>query len=299
MRFRRTTKLLAFFLLLFPMQELSAEPALPLSLDLGVYPEGNGTVTDARLDWRWSARLSSTAEFSFANDSDSGDLPEFGAGALYSVISGDGSLVVSPVVWSNRLGILRYSLAVGLGMKTESFRERGTYQSVGTQVFDNEVSGWRVGTPLGAGLSTRLGPVELGWNLVVWPLSLYSLEQTQSSSLVAPTGTLQSFSLIGPELDQDFRIQAFSLFWIGVNHDFLWLSVPRLVQNDEGDAWTTVIEGRTNQAFRLVGGLRLPVPMGSLDLGLGWRRTTSAVDDGDSTELDEGLAFELRLVAGR
>jgi len=285
--------------LCFTILELPAEPALPLSIDLGVYPEGNGNVTDARLDWRWTDHLSSTAGFSFASTSDSGELPGYGAGALYTVISGDGSMVVSPVVWSDRLGILRYSLAAGLGLKTESYRERGTYQSVGTQVFDNEVSSWRVGTPLRAGLTTRLGPVEFGWDLVVWPLSLYSLDQTQSSSLIAPTGTLRTFSFIGPELDQDFRIQAFSLFWIGVSHEFLWLSVPRLVQNDEGDAWTTVIEGRTNQAFRFVGGLRLPVPMGALDLGLGWRRTTSVVDDGDATELDEGLAFELRLVAGR
>ena len=292
-------KLLVLSCLLLTLLELNAEPALPLSFDLGVYPEGNGTVTDARLDWRWSDRLSSTADFSFASASDSGELDGFGTGALYTVISGDGSLVVSPVVWSDSLGMLRFSLAAGLGLKTESFRERGTYQSVGTQVFDNEFSSWRVGTPLGAGLSTRLGPIELGWNLVIWPLSLYSLDQTQSSSLLAPTGTLQTFSLIGPELDQNFRIQAFSLFWIGISHDFLWLSVPRLVQNDEGDAWTSVIEGRTNQAFRFMGGLRLPVPMGSLDLGLGWRRTTSVVDDGDATELDEGLAFELRLVAGR
>lgn len=288
-----------FALLLLVLLKLPAEPTLPLSFDLGINPEGNGTLTKARLDWRWSDRLSSTAGFTFANDSDSGDLPEFGTGALYTVISEDGSMVVSPVVWSNRLGTLRYSLAAGLGLKTESFRERGTYQSVGTQVFDNEFSSWRVGTPLGAGLSTRLGPVELGWNLVVWPLSFYSLDQSQSSSLIAPTGTLQSFSFIGPELDQDFRIQAFSLFWLGIRHEFLWLSVPRLVQNEAGDAWTSVIEGRTNQAFRFVGGLRLPVPMGALDLGLGWRRTTSTMDDGDATELDEGLAFELRLVAGR
>lgn len=285
--------------LLLVILELPAEPSLPLSFDLGVHPEGNGTVTNAHLDWRWSDQLSSTAGFSFASASDSGELPDYGTGALYTILSGDGSMVVSPMVWSDRLGILRYSLAAGLGLKTESYRERGTYQSVGTQVFDNEVSSWRIGTPLGAGLKTRLGPVELGWNLVVWPLSLYSLDQTQSSSLIAPTGTLQSFSFIGPELNQDFSVLAFSWFWLGIRHEFLWLSVPRLVQNDAGDAWTSVIEGRTNQVFRFVGGLRLPVPMGSLDLGLGWRRNTSAVDDGDTTELDEGLAFELRLVAGR
>jgi hypothetical protein len=278
---------------------LSAEPALPLSFDLGVYPEGKGTVTDARLDWRWSEHLSSTAGFSFSSSSDTGELPDYGIGALYTIISGDGSLVVSPLVWSDRLGSFRYSLAAGLGLKTENYRERGTYQSVGTQVFDNEVSSWRLGTPLGAGATTRLGPVELGWNLVVWPLSLYRLDQTQTSSLIAPTGTLQTYSLIGPELDQDFRVQAFSLFWIGVSHEFLWLSVPRLVQNEQGDAWTSVIEGRTNQVLRFVGGLRLPVPMGSLDLGLGWRRSSSTLDTGVTTELDEGLAFELRLVAGR
>ena len=285
--------------LMFAVLEVSAEPSLPLSFDLGVYPEAKGTVTDTRIDWRWSDSLSSTAGLSFTSSSDSGDLPEFGTGALYTISSDDGSFVVSPVVWSDRLGSFRYTLAAGLGLKTESFRERGTYQSVGTQVFDNKVSSWRIGLPLGSGLATRLGPVELDWDLVVWPLSLYSLEQTQSSSLIAPTGTLQSFSFIGPELNQAFSLRAFSWFWLGVRHEFLWLSVPRLVQNEAGDAWTSVIEERTNQAFRLVGGLSLPLPMGAMDLGLGWRRTTSAVEGGTETELDEGLAIELRLVAGR
>ena len=162
--------------LMFAVLEVSAEPSLPLSFDLGVYPEAKGTVTDTRIDWRWSDSLSSTAGLSFTSSSDSGDLPEFGTGALYTISSDDGSFVVSPVVWSDRLGSFRYTLAAGLGLKTESFRERGTYQSVGTQVFDNKVSSWRIGLPLGSGLATRLGPVELDWDLVVWPLSLYSLE---------------------------------------------------------------------------------------------------------------------------
>lgn len=288
-------------LLLAALKGLSlfAVPNLPLSFDLGVHPEARGTQMNAVLEWRWSERWASSAEVAFSTANESDALPGYGPGALYATSSEDGTLVLKPLVWNNRLGIFDIEAMAGLGLKTENFRERGTYQSVGTQVFDNEVKSWRIGTPIGGAVGTRLGPVAIGWDIAIWPASLYVLAQAQTSSLIAPAGSLKSLCLVGPEIGQDLRVSAFTWFWLSAHHEFLWLSVPRLAQNAAGDAWTTVIEGKTNQVLRLLGGLRVPIPMGSLDAGLGWRRVSSASDGGGTAEIDQGLIFELTLSAGR
>jgi hypothetical protein len=278
---------------------ITAQTSLPLAFDVSVHPAAQGTTTEARLDWRWSDSLSSAAELSYSTAGSSGELQGFGPGSLYTSSSEDGKVALLPLVWSKRLGALDLALDAGLGFKTELFKERGSYASVGTQSFDNEVRSWRVGTPLGAALGYRLGPVDAHWDLEAWPMSLYSLSQTQVSSLIAPTGTLDTLCLVGPEIDQDLRVSLLSWFWLGLHHEFLWLSVPRLAQNAAGDAWTSVIEGTTNQVLRVVGGIRLRVPAGYLEAGAGWRRTSSSKDSGGTAEIDQGLAFELKLSAGR
>ncbi len=75
--------------------------------------------------------------------------------------------------------------------------------------------------------------------------------------------------------------------------------MPRLAQNEAGDAWTSIVEGRTNQFLRVMGGLNLPLPLGSLDLGLGWKLGWSGISGGATTVLSQGIAFELMLRAGK
>ncbi len=169
---------------------LYAAPVLPLSFDLGVHPDVNGTRTDARLEWRWSDRLASRAEFSFESSATSGELSGYGDGALYTVASSDGSIVLKPLALNGRLAFLEYDAGTGLGLKTESYRERGTYQNVGTQTFDNQVGSWRLGVQISGSLSGRFGPAAVSWELATWPFALYVLSQHQSSSLIAPEGSL-------------------------------------------------------------------------------------------------------------
>jgi hypothetical protein len=277
---------------------LFAEPSLPLSFDLGVHPEAQGTLTRARIEWRWSERLSSRAVLSYSTENSSGDLEGYGEDSLYAVSTADGSYALEPFVLGGKLAFLGWELGAGLGLKTESLEERGSYQNVGTQVFKNVVGSWRIGTPLSGALSARFGPVNLDLDLVVWPASLYVLDQSLISSLIAPTGSLKSLCFIGPEILQDLHVSVFDWVWAGMHYEFLWLSVPRLVPNELGEAWTSVIEGKTNQIIRLVGGLRVPLPTGAVEIGLGWRRVSSAIDGGDEAELKDGLVFEATLSSG-
>lgn len=278
---------------------LAAQAPLPLSFDLGVHPDARGSLTSAKVEWRWSDSLASRASFSYQSSSSSGDLPGYGEDALYASESVDSSLALEPFVLSGTLAFLDWEAGAGLGLKTEDLEERGSYRSVGTQTYDNVVRGWRIGTPLTGSLAARFGPLDLGLDLAVWPACLYVLSQEQSSTLIAPKGSLDSLCLIGPEIAPELRVSAFGWAWAGVRYEFLWLSTPRLVQNEAGDAWTAVIEGKTNQSLRVLGGLRLPLRAGSVELGVGWRRNSSRIEGGAEAEIDQGLAFELSLSSGR
>jgi hypothetical protein len=287
-------KLLPFLLL--AAGSLWAAP-LPLSLDLYVRPEGRGSLTGMSAEWRWSERLSSLVSGTLQSYSLSEDLEGYGPGALYVADSKDGRIAVQPLVFDFSWMSLDLGASAGLGLKTEAFTERGDYESVGLQRFDNEVSDWRVGLILGGKAAGRLGPVSIDYRLEVWAFELYVLKQIQTSTLIAPEGRLDSVSFIGPEIDHSLKVSAFDWFWGRVDHEFLWLSAPALAQNEAGDGWTSVIEGRSNQLIRLVAGLRLPLPSGGLELGAGRKQVLSG-GNAESAVIESDWVFELDVKAG-
>jgi hypothetical protein len=272
---------------------------LPLSFDLGVRPAAQGSLAYARVEWRWNELFSSALRGSYVTGGTTGDLSELGTDSLYALSTGDGSLTLDALALGGKLGFLGWKARAGLGFKSETMEERGVYQDMGAQTFSNLVRGWRLGLVLGGALSASFGSVSASWDLDLTPFMYYRVEQTQASSLIAPTGILTTDCLIGPEISHDLGVNVFTWFWASIHHEFLWLSVPRLVQNEAGDAWTTETLGTANQVIRILGGVSVPMPLGSVRVGLGWRRNSSAPDGGGAVSLDDGLAIELALTSGK
>jgi len=277
---------------------LFAQSGLPLSFNLVINPDADGTLTEARIYWQRSDRIASTAGISYLSASEAGNLPGYGDDSLYSLSTGDGKIVINPFVFSGTFNFIDWTVGAGLGFKTEIVEEKGNYQSLGTQAFDNRITSWRLGTPLSGEVFAGFGPVNARWTLTITPFMFYSLSQIQESSLLTLDGELKSNAFIGPELINDLRIGVFSLSWISIHHEFLWLSVPHLAVNEYGDAWISEVEGYTNQILRILAGVSLRTPMGALDVGIGWKRNSSKPDNGSETMINDGLIFELNLSAG-
>ena len=246
------------FIFIF-LSSVNASPDLPLSFNLSIHPDLNGSLMDAELLWQ-RASTASSLSISYLITSQVGDVPDGGTDSLYSLSTGDGEIVISPFILSGSLSVLEWSAGAGLGVRTELVEERGNYQSLGTQVFINTLKSWRLGLPLSGTVSAAFGPVRGKYSLTVNPFMFYRLSQTQESSLVAPVGELATSCLIGPEIIQRIRFSVYSLVWVSVYHEFLWLSVPALQINEAGDAWTSVIEGYSNQNLRLLLGASLTLP---------------------------------------
>lgn len=290
------TGAVVFFLLL--STGLFAQNSMPLTFNLSINPDADGTLTEAEVVWERGKKVSSSLLISYYTTSNSGDLPDYTGDSLYSLSTGDGQVVVNPFIYSGSFKFLRWTGGIGLGLKTEVMEERGNYEDLGVQSFTNSISSWRLGVPLTGKASTSFGPMSVEWGLILNPIMFYSLSQTQDSSLVAPEGKLTASSLIGPEVVQDIRLRGFSRVWLSLHHELLWLSVPSLDINELGDAWTSTIDGYTNQVFRLLGGVSLGIPTGEMDLGIGWKISTSAADTGSEVSTSDGLIFEVNLSAG-
>ena len=68
---------------------------------------------------------------------------------LFARPEGRGSLTVSPLVLGLKWKSLDLEASAGFGLKTESFTERGNYNSVGIQTFAYAVDDWRLGLLIG------------------------------------------------------------------------------------------------------------------------------------------------------
>ncbi len=291
-------RLSAAIVLFFLSNGLFAQNSLPLTFNLSINPDADGTLTEAEVVWERGENIASSILISYYSTSNSGDLSDYGGDSLYSLSTGDGNVVINPFIYSGTFRSFRWTGGGGLGLKTELMEERGNYENLGVQSFTNTISSWRLGIPLTGKIARAFGPMSVEWGLILNPIMYYSLTQTQDSSLVAPEGKLTASSIIGPEVIQDIRVRGFSRVWFSVHHELLWLSVPSLNINELGDAWTSTIDGYTNQIFRFLGGVSLGIPSGKMDLGIGWKITTSAADGGSEVATSDGLIFELNLSAG-
>lgn len=276
----------------------SSDRNLPLLMEISVLPDTSGGNINALLQWRWNAQHSSTLKGNWTTTSSSGPLSGYSTDSLYALNQTEGTLHAMPWSWGGSLGSFGWSAAPGLSFSVESLRERGNYQDMGVQVYDNLVNNWRLGPLAYGGISGGFGPLSADLELSVIPALLYWLSQEQSSSLIAESGSLETWCLTGPEIITDIRLALFDWFWVSANYNFIWLSVPRLVQNEAHDAWTTLISGSTNHSLRALAGVDLPAGSGSLRLGLGWKQIWSISDSGTSAVLDSGLIFELVLKTG-